>query len=622
MSSLVYFRFSSSKDFDYISFEGDFISIGELKYLISKKTGVSKDRSTVIELFDSGTEEEYVDTNTMIAKSSSVVAKRSPAVRPPPIAAASVKTPTAAATTAKEPLKNEAAATVEENLDEALGPGVFAPEAKEEADDATISQVVRRFGEVWRTDLNLQSSWRRGRGREFGGRGRRGALRVGRSNLPPPGYVCHRCNTPGHFIEDCPTNGDPAFDFVRVRYPTGIPSSMLEKDEEGGLMLPDGQRARLKPNTEKFKQEMEGVPSGEPSVKRLPGPSAGEAMMGQRFEELSSVLARNPLTTLAPLMMHVLPHGRDDDVRRGFFCGEPFDRQTFQQCREEHMRATAYDSHVTQPPPPNWTQPPPPGPPTYDNGGHWRAPPPNDFYGDRHWTQKGSHHPFVDYGPPRKPPYTEPPPPHWNPHVRVPFYDAGFPQPPPYAADRYAPEPPMTYPTPASESGPSLPSKIVRPQPNLPTEEMLTASNENGRHFAEDESKKDLPYGFERSMPRMSIDKPENTEEYRPTRSRSRSPPNKPHRRRSAHTDTSDRSPSIKRSKAHRRDKERSHHHRRKKDKERRGSRRDVQDRSPALSDREAKRQNYQVSVTLIPIQRHHLTVVISAGRWIGPLGT
>ncbi|KAI0161135.1 hypothetical protein GGR52DRAFT_161408 [Hypoxylon sp. FL1284] len=29
---------------------------------------------------------------------------------------------------------------------------------------------------------------------------------------PPPGYVCKRCNRPGHWLAECPTNLDPAFD--------------------------------------------------------------------------------------------------------------------------------------------------------------------------------------------------------------------------------------------------------------------------------------------------------------------------------------------------------------------------------------------------------------------------
>ena len=34
---------------------------------------------------------------------------------------------------------------------------------------------------------------------------------------PPPGYICHRCQQPGHYIRSCPTNGDPAFDGRRPK---------------------------------------------------------------------------------------------------------------------------------------------------------------------------------------------------------------------------------------------------------------------------------------------------------------------------------------------------------------------------------------------------------------------
>ncbi|CAN1246097.1 E3 ubiquitin ligase PARAQUAT TOLERANCE 3 [Linum grandiflorum] len=42
------------------------------------------------------------------------------------------------------------------------------------------------------------------------------------SSLPPPPdyYVCHRCGIKGHFIQDCPTNGDPEFDHRKRMRPT------------------------------------------------------------------------------------------------------------------------------------------------------------------------------------------------------------------------------------------------------------------------------------------------------------------------------------------------------------------------------------------------------------------
>ena len=65
---------------------------------------------------------------------------------------------------------------------------------------------------------------------------------------PPPGYICHRCKTPGHFIQHCPTNGDPNFDIKRVKPPTGIPKSMLMATPDGSYALPSGAVAVLKPN--------------------------------------------------------------------------------------------------------------------------------------------------------------------------------------------------------------------------------------------------------------------------------------------------------------------------------------------------------------------------------------
>lgn len=77
-----------------------------------------------------------------------------------------------------------------------------------------------------------------------GGRGRGGSLPMmsgggiggangppgllGMNGNPPPNYVCYRCGTPGHYIQNCPTNGDPEFDQHRVKKKTGIPKSFMK----------------------------------------------------------------------------------------------------------------------------------------------------------------------------------------------------------------------------------------------------------------------------------------------------------------------------------------------------------------------------------------------------------
>jgi hypothetical protein len=70
----------------------------------------------------------------------------------------------------------------------------------------------------------------------FGGMGGRGRGAGGPGMIPPgsmvgnppSSYVCFRCGTPGHYIQNCPTNGDPDYDQHRVKKKTGIPKSFMK----------------------------------------------------------------------------------------------------------------------------------------------------------------------------------------------------------------------------------------------------------------------------------------------------------------------------------------------------------------------------------------------------------
>jgi hypothetical protein len=69
---------------------------------------------------------------------------------------------------------------------------------------------------------------------------------------PPPTYICHRCNQPGHWIQRCPTNSDPNYDIHKVKKATGIPKAFLSQvatgDARSALFLPGGGFAVMTPN--------------------------------------------------------------------------------------------------------------------------------------------------------------------------------------------------------------------------------------------------------------------------------------------------------------------------------------------------------------------------------------
>ncbi|XP_027192926.1 E3 ubiquitin ligase PQT3-like isoform X2 [Cicer arietinum] len=138
------------------------------------------------------------------------------------------------------------------------------PEAPPPTNNVDEDSKIKALIDTPALDWQNQSS-DFGPGRGFG-RGMGGRMGGGRGfglerKTPPQGYVCHRCKVPGHFIQHCPTNGDPNYDIKRVKQPTGIPRSMLMVNPQGSYALPNGSVAVLKPNEAAFEKEIEGLPS-------------------------------------------------------------------------------------------------------------------------------------------------------------------------------------------------------------------------------------------------------------------------------------------------------------------------------------------------------------------------
>ncbi|RZC52323.1 hypothetical protein C5167_020746 [Papaver somniferum] len=297
----VYYKFKSAKDFDSIPIDGHFISVANLKEKIFESKHLGRGTDFDLMVANAQTNEEYQDEATLIPKNTSVLVRRVPG-RPrmtivtEPEEKKSVEDKVEEAQPAKNnfSMADSSVRMPEENEWDEFGNDLYAiPEVlpvqsgnpvmdalppSRADEDSKIKALMDTTALDWQRQTQEGFGAGRGYGRGVGGRmmgpGRgfgRGVAGGGlERKTPPPGYTCHRCKTPGHFIQHCPTNGDPNYDIKRVKPPTGIPKSMLMATPDGSYALPSGAVAVLKPNEAAFEKEIEGLPSTTRSVSDLP----------------------------------------------------------------------------------------------------------------------------------------------------------------------------------------------------------------------------------------------------------------------------------------------------------------------------------------------------------------
>ncbi|KAK6935154.1 Zinc knuckle CX2CX3GHX4C [Dillenia turbinata] len=283
----VYYKFKSAKDYDSVQIDGHFISVANLKEKIfeSKHLGRGTDFDLVVT--NAQTNEEYLDEAMLIPKNTSVLIRRVPGRPRMPIITQQEEMKVEIKSEESQPTKTSLLGGIESSvpretedtewdefgndlyaIPEAMpvqhaNPILDAPLPSKADEDSKIKALIDTPALDWQRQPDGFGAGR-GFGRGVGGRvmGGRGFGRGGlERKTPPQGYICHRCKVPGHFIQHCPTNGDPNYDIKRVKPPTGIPKSMLVANPDGSYALPSGAVAVLRPNEAAFEKEIEGLPS-------------------------------------------------------------------------------------------------------------------------------------------------------------------------------------------------------------------------------------------------------------------------------------------------------------------------------------------------------------------------
>ncbi|CAA0807608.1 DWNN domain- a CCHC-type zinc finger, partial [Striga hermonthica] len=281
----------SAKDYDSVRIDGHFIPVGQLKEKIFELKHLGRGTDFDLVVTNAQTNEEYLDEGMLIPKNTSVLICRVPGRPRKPIVTAPV-------TEQKEPnietnynggqaVKGAVAGVYQSATNDAedfewddFGDDLYAiPESAsvqqtipvqdvspvcKDDEESKIKALIDTPALEWQRQPSDGFGPGRGLGRGIGGKmmGGRGFGRGGfEKKTPPQGYICYRCQVPGHFIQHCPTNGDPTFDIKRVKPPTGIPKSMLMATPDGSYTLPSGAVAVLKPNEAAFEKEIEGMPS-------------------------------------------------------------------------------------------------------------------------------------------------------------------------------------------------------------------------------------------------------------------------------------------------------------------------------------------------------------------------
>ncbi|TVY71476.1 putative RING finger protein P8B7.15c [Lachnellula suecica] len=235
MSSSVFFKFKSQRDPSRVEFDGTGISVFELKRDIIIKSGLGDGTDFDLAIYHEDGKEEYDDDTTIIPRSTSVIARRLPPIKPGAGRAARYMS-------GKMPInmKNSSRKEQSSNKSAAKPSSTTIPTQMNSAmtEEQRMAAMFQAQSEQWtaqQEEMATQAPVFRP-----GGKKGQAAANVP-AHDPPVGYICYRCGEKGHWIQLCPTNDDPNFDNKpRVKRTTGIPKSFLKTVEKPAALINDG----------------------------------------------------------------------------------------------------------------------------------------------------------------------------------------------------------------------------------------------------------------------------------------------------------------------------------------------------------------------------------------------
>jgi len=262
--STIFYKFGCQKEFSSIQFDTSVVNVGRLKQAIylQKKLIKSNDFDIIIKDANAGT--PYEGEQQVLPKNASVIVERVPMGLATGRGAASSSFTTSASSTAQVKIPGIGVTSTSGTTTSVLSSSntlqpipssstVGKPVAQGTYQDESekirevMSQTTSVVGQVSSLD-------------EIGNRSfynRTPFL----PRIPPPNYICYRCGQTGHYIQNCPTNGDPRFNLKKVKKATGIPKSFLKPvqpenlEDPSTLLMPGGGFAVVVPNEEEFERQ-------------------------------------------------------------------------------------------------------------------------------------------------------------------------------------------------------------------------------------------------------------------------------------------------------------------------------------------------------------------------------